>query len=154
MLWCYKRYAEILSWAEQSGTQFFSLSNLLLVSSSCAAIRTGFWQTVFSTKTCPQGVLQVQQEKSRCFIFTTLLCACLTENLPLNRPNQILRIFWKKEHILIHVEFFSQICSFRNANWGPKTVTMKCQKEFQNYIWIMIYTYVVPWWHLLTWPRA
>jgi hypothetical protein len=23
--------------------------------------------------------------------------------------------------------------SFRNANWGPKTVTTKCQKEFQHY---------------------
>ena len=31
-------FAEILSWAEQPGTQFFSLSNLVQVSSSCAAI--------------------------------------------------------------------------------------------------------------------
>ena len=34
----FKNFAEILSWAEQSGTQVFSLSNLVLVSDSCAAI--------------------------------------------------------------------------------------------------------------------
>ena len=39
MFWVYKLFAEILSWAEQSGTQFFRGSNLLLVWSSCAAIR-------------------------------------------------------------------------------------------------------------------
>ena len=39
MFWIYKLFAEILSWAEQSGTQFFRGSNLLLVWSSCATIR-------------------------------------------------------------------------------------------------------------------
>ena len=38
MFWDKNFFAEILSWAEQSGTQFFSLSNLLLVLSSSAAI--------------------------------------------------------------------------------------------------------------------
>ena len=38
MFWVYKLFAEILSWAEQSGTQFFSLSNLLIVSKTCLAI--------------------------------------------------------------------------------------------------------------------
>ena len=38
MFWVYKLFAEILSWAEQSGTQFFRRSNLLVVSSSCAAL--------------------------------------------------------------------------------------------------------------------
>ena len=33
-----KSFCWKLSWAEQSGTQFFSLSNLLVVSSSCAAL--------------------------------------------------------------------------------------------------------------------
>ena len=38
MFWYYKLFAEILSWAEQSGTQFFRRSNSLVVSSLCAAI--------------------------------------------------------------------------------------------------------------------
>ena len=38
MFWVYKLFAEILSWAEQSSTQFFRRSNLLVVSSSCAAL--------------------------------------------------------------------------------------------------------------------
>ena len=38
MFWCYKLFAEILSWPKLSGTQFFSLSNLVVVSSSCAAL--------------------------------------------------------------------------------------------------------------------
>ena len=38
MFWVYKLFAEILSWAEQSGTQFFKKSNLLVVLSSCATI--------------------------------------------------------------------------------------------------------------------
>ena len=34
-----KLFAEILYWAEKSGTQFFSLSNLHIVSNACATIR-------------------------------------------------------------------------------------------------------------------
>ena len=39
MFWVKNFFAEILPWAEQSGTQFFSLSNLLVVSKACATIR-------------------------------------------------------------------------------------------------------------------
>ena len=38
MFWYYKLFAKILSWAEQSDSQFYSLSDLLLVSSLCTAI--------------------------------------------------------------------------------------------------------------------
>ena len=38
MFWVEKVFAEILPWAEQSGTQFFSLSNLLVILSLCAAL--------------------------------------------------------------------------------------------------------------------
>ena len=46
-----------------------------------AQLRTGIWRKVIRHKTCPQGVLQAQEEKSRYFIFTTFLWACLAENL-------------------------------------------------------------------------
>ena len=39
-------FAEILFWAEQSDTQFFSLSNLLVVSSSSATQFFQFWSSL------------------------------------------------------------------------------------------------------------
>ena len=49
-----------------------------------------FQQKVYILKTCPHGVLEAQLEKSRFFIFTTSLCACLTQNGPLKKLNQVL----------------------------------------------------------------
>jgi hypothetical protein len=44
-----------------------------------AQLRTGFWKKHFRLKTCPQGVLQAQLEKSGVFILTTSVQACLYE---------------------------------------------------------------------------
>ena len=49
-----------------------------------AQLRTGFRQKVYRLKTCPQGVLEAQQEKSKNLIFTTLLWAGPALNPPLN----------------------------------------------------------------------
>ena len=46
-------------------------------------LRTGFRQNLLRLKTCPQGVLQAQEEKSRFWIFTTSNFACLWK-WPLN----------------------------------------------------------------------
>jgi len=55
-----------------------------------AQLRTGFRQKVFILKTCPQGVLKVQQEKSKNLIFTTLLWAGPAQNPPLNVEGQLI----------------------------------------------------------------
>ena len=47
-------------------------------------LRTGFRQKLFSLKTCPQVVLQAQQEKSGFLIFTTSTPACISGKWPLN----------------------------------------------------------------------
>ena len=41
-------------------------------------LRTEIRQKRFRLKTCPQGVLQAQQEKSGFFIFTTTTSACIS----------------------------------------------------------------------------
>ena len=48
-----------------------------------AQLRTGFQQKLFRLKTCPQGVLQAQQEKSGFLIFTTSTLACISGKWPL-----------------------------------------------------------------------
>ena len=49
-----------------------------------AQLRTGFRGKNFRLKTCPQGVLQAQQEKSGFLIFTTSTSACISGTWPLN----------------------------------------------------------------------
>ena len=49
LFWVQKVSAEILAWAKQSGTQFFSVSNLLIVSKTWLAIRFQFFDIWWSS---------------------------------------------------------------------------------------------------------
>ena len=49
-------------------------------------LMTGMQRKLFRLKTCPQEVLQVQEEKSGFWIIASSNFACLCENWPLKIP--------------------------------------------------------------------
>ena len=55
-------------------------------------LRTGFPQKLFRLKTCHQGAIQAQEEKSGFWIFTTSNFVCLREKQPLNSYKLIFAI--------------------------------------------------------------
>ena len=68
-------------------------------------LMTGIQQKLFRLKTCPQGLLQAQEEKSGFRIFTTSYFACFCKNWPLKSKNDnqisktVARI-WSNENVM------------------------------------------------------
>ena len=80
-------------------------------------LRTGFRQKLFRLKTCPQGVLQAQQEKSGFLIFTTSTSACISGTWPLNMFGLILKI----DRILLNFFFIDRLLKWpfaRDTGWS------------------------------------
>ena len=105
-----------------------------------AQLRTGFRQKVFRLKTCPQGVLEAQQEKSKNLIFTTLLWAGPAQNPPLNTnffkncflALQVQSVKWCISHLsdfldqnTPHGTVLTQKPKLFSSDWSPGMVVLK-----------------------------
>ena len=71
---------------------------------------TGIRQKLFRLKTCPQGVLQAQDEKSGFWIFTRSYFACFCENWPLNETDPTDELICVSESIeMLYCPFQSKL---------------------------------------------